>query len=61
MAEMLGVLSERQRAVMTLFYVDDLPIATIGKVLGIAPGTVKALMWKARRTLMRHLAEEELQ
>jgi len=59
MAEMLAVLSERQRAVVTLFYVDDLPIATIAKVLGIAPGTVKALMWKARRTLMRQLAEEE--
>jgi RNA polymerase sigma factor (sigma-70 family) len=58
MAEMLAVLSERQRAVMTLFYVDDLPIAAIGKVLGIAPGTVKALMWKSRRTLVRHLEEE---
>jgi len=59
MAEMLAVLSERQRAVVTLYYVDDLPIAAIAKVLGIAPGTVKALMWKSRRTLMRHFAQEE--
>ena len=59
MAQMLGVLSERQRAVITLFYVDDLPIASIAKVLGIAPGTVKALLWKARRTLMHHLDKED--
>lgn len=44
LAGMLAVLSERQRAVVTLFYVDDLPIATIAEVLAIAPGTVKALM-----------------
>jgi RNA polymerase sigma-70 factor (ECF subfamily) len=55
---MLAVLSQRQRAVITLFYVDDLPIAAIAGALGIAQGTVKALMWKGRRTLIRHLAEE---
>jgi len=59
MAEMLAALSERQRAVITLFYVDDLSIASIAAVLGIAPGTVKALLWKARRTLMRHLDKED--
>lgn len=58
LAEMLEVLSDRQRAVVTLFYVDDLPIAAIAKVLAIAPGTVKALLWKARRSLERHLEEE---
>ena len=59
MAEMLAALPERQRAVIALFYVEDLPIASIAAALGIAPGTVKALMWKSRRTLMRHLAKED--
>jgi RNA polymerase sigma-70 factor, ECF subfamily len=58
MAELLRVLPERQRAVVVLYYVDDLPISGIADTLGIATGTVKALLWKARRTLERHLVTE---
>lgn len=58
MAELLAVLPERQRAVVALYYVDDLPTAEIAQTLSIAQGTVKALLWKARRTLARELAKE---
>ena len=58
LAELLAVLPERQRTVVSLYYVDDLPTAEIATVLGIAQGTVKALLWKARRTLARHLRRE---
>jgi RNA polymerase sigma-70 factor, ECF subfamily len=58
LADILALLPERQRAVVVLFYVDDLPVGEIADTLGIASGTVKALLWKARRALERHLAEE---
>jgi RNA polymerase sigma-70 factor, ECF subfamily len=58
LAEWLDVLPERQRAAVALFYVDDLSIAEIASVLSVAPGTVKATLWKARRSLRRHLSKE---
>jgi RNA polymerase sigma factor (sigma-70 family) len=58
MAEMLAVLPERQRLVVALTYVADLSVADVAAALGIAPGTVKASLWKARRTLEKHLNEE---
>lgn len=38
-----------------LFYVDDLSIAQIGALLGVADGTVKASLARARETLAEHL------
>lgn len=58
MLELLELLPQRQRLVVALRYVDDLGLAEIGAVLGIATGTVKATLWKARRTLERHLRDE---
>ena len=59
LADLLSVLPERQRAVVALYYVDDLPIAEISAALGIAQGTVKALLWKARRSLERHVTNQD--
>lgn len=55
--ELLGVLSDRQRAVVALYYADDLSIDEIAETLDIAAGTVKALLWKARRRLEQYLEE----
>ena len=53
-------LPDRQRAVVALHYVDDLPLADIAAVLGIAVGTVKSTLAQARRSLARTLRIEEV-
>ena len=50
-------LSTQQRAVVVLFYIEDMAIAEVGSVLGIAPGTVKATLSHARARLAEMLAE----
>ncbi len=59
MDELLAVLPERQRLIVALTYVCDLSVADVAAALDIAPGTVKASLWKARRTLEKHLNDEE--
>ena len=59
MDELLAVLPERQRLVVALTYVCDLSVGDVAAALDIAPGTVKASLWKARRTLEKHLNDEE--
>lgn len=58
LAELVDILPERQRVVVSLVYGADLSIAQVADALTIAPGTVKATLWKARRSIRRHLAEE---
>lgn len=58
MAELLAVLPERQRLVVALTYVADLSVADVAAALDIAPGTVKATLWKARRSLEKYLRDE---
>jgi RNA polymerase sigma-70 factor, ECF subfamily len=53
-------LPERQRAAVALYYVEDLGIAEIADVLGIAPGTVKTSLFMARRSLAVSLGAEEV-
>ena len=59
MVELLELLPDRQRMAVALRYVDDLTVAEIAAVLGVASGTVKASLWSARRTLERHLRSKE--
>lgn len=59
MDELLALLPERQRLVVALTYVCDLAVADVAAALDISPGTVKASLWKARRTLEKHLNDEE--
>ena len=58
MKDLLAVLPERQRQVVALTYVGDLSVAEVAAALDIAPGTVKASLWKARRRLEKHLRDE---
>lgn len=50
-------LSRRQREVVTLHYLADLPVSEVGAVLGITPSAVKAHLFAARAKL-RALLEE---
>lgn len=55
--ELLSVLPDRQRAVVALYYAEDLSVGQVAETLDLAPGTVKALLWKARQRLERYLEE----
>ena len=47
----VGSLPTRQREVIALHYVEDLPVAEIATALEISPGTVKSTLHDARRSL----------
>ncbi|MGE0000359.1 MAG: sigma-70 family RNA polymerase sigma factor [Ilumatobacteraceae bacterium] len=51
-------LPDRQRAAVVLHYVEDRPVHEVASILGIAEGTVKASLAKARTTLARALEKE---
>jgi RNA polymerase sigma factor (sigma-70 family) len=51
-------LPPRQRAIVALRYVDDLDVKEIARVLNTSTGTVKKLLFVARRPLASRLAEE---
>lgn len=53
-------LPPRQAAAIALHYLEDLSIADIATALDCAEGTAKAHLHKARQTLARHLATEEM-
>jgi RNA polymerase sigma factor (sigma-70 family) len=49
-------LPAREREVVVLHYVADLPVADVARRLGVAPGTVKRALHDARRRLAEALA-----
>jgi RNA polymerase sigma-70 factor, ECF subfamily len=51
----LRLLPERERQVALMHYVLDQPVAAIANALGVADGTVKTLLSRARRHLATHL------
>ena len=53
--ELVAPLPDRQRAIVTLYYADDLSVGQIATLLGMTRGAVKAALFKARHTLRRHL------
>jgi RNA polymerase sigma factor (sigma-70 family) len=53
-------LPERQRTVVALRYVEDLPVAAIASLMEVSEGTVKTLLFRARRTLARTMGVEEV-
>jgi RNA polymerase sigma factor (sigma-70 family) len=53
----VAALPSRQRAVVVLRYVQDLPQAAIGEVMGISRGTVASMLSGAQARLRLVLAE----
>jgi RNA polymerase sigma-70 factor (ECF subfamily) len=53
----LDDLPERQREVFQLSELQGLGSTEIGRILGVEPGTVRAALFKARRTLRRRIME----
>jgi len=54
----VAALPRRQREVIALHYVEDLPVADIALALEIAPGSVKSALHDARASLRRTLGIE---
>jgi RNA polymerase sigma-70 factor (ECF subfamily) len=54
-----GLLSTRQAAVLSLLYDRDLDPAEVGRLLGIAPQTVRSMHHKALTKLRAHFRQEE--
>ena len=50
-------LPDRERAAVTLHYLEELSITEVAEVLDIAPGTVKASVWHARQKLRIALSD----
>ncbi len=55
--EVMQKLSVEHRTVVTLFDVQGLPHAEIGKILGISEGTVRSRLFYAHRQLQNYLEE----
>jgi RNA polymerase sigma-70 factor (ECF subfamily) len=54
-------LARRQREAVVLYYFLDLDVATVARILGVAEGTVKTALSRARSRLAVLLADEEVQ
>ena len=52
-------LPDRERAAVTLHYLEDLPIAEVAEILEVAPGTVKSSLSHARQKLRIALSTSE--
>jgi RNA polymerase sigma-70 factor (ECF subfamily) len=53
----LETLPPERRALVGLFYYEQLSVAEIADVLGISPGTVKSRLYHCRHQLRRHMEE----
>jgi RNA polymerase sigma-70 factor, ECF subfamily len=54
--EAVATLSSGERTVVMLYYRDEMPVGDIAHVLGVTSGTVKTLLFRARRHLRERLA-----
>lgn len=56
----LGRLKSRERTIVDLCLVEELPLATVARALNIPVGTVKSRLHTARRKLRTHLADPDI-
>jgi RNA polymerase sigma-70 factor (ECF subfamily) len=59
LAEALRTLPVRQRQVIVLHHLVDLPVEEVARTLGVRDGTVKSLLARGRRALAAKLGEAE--
>jgi RNA polymerase sigma-70 factor (ECF subfamily) len=59
LASGLSLLPLAEREVLTLFYLEELPLTEIASVLAIPPGTVKSRLFRARHLLRQRLTTPE--
>jgi RNA polymerase sigma-70 factor (ECF subfamily) len=55
--QMVAALSSGERTTLTLYYRDGLPVGDIARALGVTDGTVKTLLFRARRHLRERLQD----
>jgi RNA polymerase sigma factor (sigma-70 family) len=53
----LAALPVREREILVLFYLEDLPVDDCARICAIPAGTVKSRLSRARRMLREHLTE----
>ncbi len=58
LVEIIGKLPERQRTVFELYAIDRRSHTEIAQMLGITPNNSKALLFRARNNLKKHLSEK---
>ncbi|NUT45314.1 MAG: sigma-70 family RNA polymerase sigma factor [Thermoactinospora sp.] len=54
----LAMLPAREREILVLFYLEDLPVEDCAQICGVPVGTVKSRLFRARRMLKERLKEE---
>ena len=59
--DLVRALPDRQRLTVTLYYADDLSVSQIANLLNTSRASVKAMLFKARRTLRSRLLASERQ
>ncbi len=59
LGEALGALPVREREVLLLFYLEDLPLDACAQICGVPVGTVKSRLNRARRLLRDELTRKE--
>ncbi len=61
LGRVMDALPDRQRAIVALRFFDDLSVAEVGRLLGIADGTVKSQTARALETLRQRLPHLHLE
>jgi RNA polymerase sigma-70 factor (ECF subfamily) len=59
LVEALRTLPVRQRQVIVLYHLIDLPVAEVARTLGLRDGTVKSILARGRRALAAKLDDSE--